>query len=465
MQASFIQKQQLGVKMNPQVYQAIRMMELPLVDLREKIAEEIERNPALEVLEDRGTVSLDEAGPRQREEDEYFETSSDSGFINGGSSGAAASDEHQRFMEGVLSRPETLQQHLLWQLQLEPVDEELRAVTAILIQNLDDDGFHKEPPETLYKQSDAFPVVPPPRLAEAIRLARTLEPIGCCTANYLESLKVQISLLRDAPGCMECSLDHLELFEKGKFSDAAKKMTCSEEEARECFDLIKTLSPFPGRRFDATEVRYVIPDVRVARDGEDFVIIINNEVIPVLGINPSFRNFGSGGKGGGKGISGVPAREFVQENVREAKTFIKSLSMRNHTLKTVSQAILKFQRPFFDKGPQYLVPLTLGDIAGELGIHQATVSRTANGKYMQTEWGIFKLRHFFTNSISGTGSSGSRFSKEGVKAIIQEVVSSEEGNLSDLEISELLAKRGISLARRTVAKYRKELDLGSSYTR
>jgi len=139
--------------------------------------------------------------------------------------------------------------------------------------------------------------------------------------------------------------------------------------------------------------------------------------------------------------------------------------MRNHTLMMVARAIVKFQRSFFMHGPQHLAPLTLGDIAGELGIHETTVSRTANGKYMQTEWGIFELRYFFTNSISGTGSEGSRFSKEGVKAIIQELVNADDQHLSDLDISELLARRGISIARRTVAKYRKELDLGSSYTR
>ena len=145
--------------------------------------------------------------------------------------------------------------------------------------------------------------------------------------------------------------------------------------------------------------------------------------------------------------------------------FINSLAMRNHTIKNVARKIVEHQRSFFAKGPQYLVPLTLGDIAGELGIHEATVSRVANDKYMQTEWGIFELRYFFTNSISGMGSAGSQFSKEGVKAIIKELVNTEKRSLPDLEITELLKRRGISIARRTVAKYRKELDLGSSYTR
>jgi RNA polymerase sigma-54 factor len=470
-QASLVQRQQLGVKMAPQMYQSIKLMEMPLIELREKIGEELERNPALEVVEDNSTVSLDEE-ETSVEEMEYFEASSDSGFINSGTSGTIASDEHHRFIEGALSRPETLQQHLLWQLQLEPVDAELRAIASVLIQNLDDDGFHKEPPETLFNKT------PPPRLVEAINLVQTLDPIGCCTADYHESLKIQIALLYDdAPACMESALDCLELLEREKFPEAAKKMNCSKDEARDCFELIKKLSPFPGRLFAASDVRFVVPDVQVVRggsssgpasnyDGGDFVIILNNQVIPVLGINPFLKKLDPEiHRGRIKNSADYSAQKFARENIREARGFINAIAMRNHTLMMVARAIVEFQRPFFMHGPQHLAPLTLGDIAEKLGIHETTVSRTANGKYKQTEWGIFELRYFFTNSISGTGSEGSRFSKEGVKAIIQEMVNADQQHLSDLDISELLARRGISLARRTVAKYRKELDLGSSYTR
>jgi RNA polymerase sigma-54 factor len=466
MQASLVQKQQLGVKMSPQAYQSIKLMEMPLIDLRARIGEELERNPALEILEDNSTISLDDTDS-PREEEEYFETSSDSGFIYSGTGGVAASDDHHRFIEGALSRPETLQQHLLWQLQLEPADNELRAIAATLIQNLDNDGFHKEPPETLFKDNMSSQMKLPPRLDEAISLVRTLDPLGCCTADYHESLKVQIGLLyNDAPGCIECALEHLELLEREKFSEAAKKMNCSKEDAVICFELIKKLSPFPGRLFTAAEVRYVVPDLQVVRGDEGFAIIINNEVIPVLGINPFLKKLDPDIRRGRiKNTPNQPAQQFARENIREARVFINSIAMRNHTLKMVARSIVEFQQNFFSEGPQYLVPLTLGDIAKELDIHETTVSRAANGKYMQTEWGIFELRYFFTNSISGTGSNGSRFSKEGVKAIIQEMVNTDEQNLSDLDISRILARRGISLARRTVAKYRKELDLGSSYTR
>ena len=514
---SFIQAQQL--KMNPQIFLSIKLMELPILDLREKIEEELEQNPALEVLEDRGTVSLDEAIKPAKEEDDYFESTSDSGFSH--RNGEEAADEQRRFIEGVLSRPETLQQHLIWQLQLEPVDDELRAIAETLIQNLDEDGFHKEPPETLFRE----PAVPSPaRLAAAMRLVQGLDPAGTCTADYRESLQAQIALLPDAPDCIERALDHLDLLEKGRFAEAAKRMNCDEAEARLCFERIKALFPFPGRRFAtaAAAVRYVVPDIQVTKDEGEFVIILNDEAIPVLGINPFFMKIAqSGRKGKRRGsvpadeavwnadekntggpeaaspgnaefdditalkddetfgeseendegqefVSGTadrPARDFVRENIREARWFIQSVNQRNHTLLRVTRAILEFQRPFFVDGPKYLAPLTLGDIAKELGLHETTISRTANGKYMQTDWGIFEIRYFFTNSISGIGSGGSRFSKEGVKAMIREMLGAENRRLSDQDIADLLAQRGISLARRTVSKYRNELDMGSLYTR
>jgi RNA polymerase sigma-54 factor len=258
---------------------------------------------------------------------------------------------------------------------------------------------------------------------------------------------------------MEDLLACLEQLEKGKIAEVAKKLDRGEDEVRALFSRIRELSPFPGRQFASNSIRYVVPDVQVIKKEGEFVILLNDEEIPVLGINPFFMKI-SGGKGEDK-----PARDFVKENIREARWFIQSINQRNHTLLRVSRAIVEFQRAFFVNGPKYLAPLTLRDIAQELGVHETTISRTANGKYMQTEWGIFEIRHFFTNSISGTGSAGSRYSKEGVKEIIRELISGEKRRLADQEIAELLAKRGISLARRTVTKYRSELDLGSSYAR
>jgi RNA polymerase sigma-54 factor len=448
---AFTQEQRL--KLSPRLIQTVKLMELPLLDLRDRIQEELEQNPALELVEDKSVVSLEGAVKPAREEDEYFEASSDPGFSY--RRGMEASDERQRFIEGVLTRPETLQEHLLWQLRLEPVDGDLCRTCETLIQNLNADGFHKEPVETLFKER-------PPCLEEAVALVRSLEPQGTCCSGYLESLQVQIGFLDDAPPGIGEILGHLEALYKGKIGETARKLGRTEEELLRCLDRIKELSPFPGRQFASGEVRYVIPDIQVLHREGELVIILNDEELPVLGISKRFRRFAA--KAGGP----KEARNFARKNIYEAKAFINSVNFRNQTLLRVSHAVTIFQRDFFIRGPKYLAPLTLGDIAQELEINETTVSRTARGKYMQTEWGIFEIRHFFTNSISGAGSGGSRHSKGGVKELIREIIGTGESGgkkLSDQKIVELLAKRGVSLARRTVAKYRGELDLGSSYQR
>jgi len=453
--------------MNAQLYQLIKMMELPIIDLRQKIEEELEKNPALEVLEDPATVSLDAAESPPKEEDEYFESTSDPGFI--GRDSEAAAERRRQFIEGALSHSETLQEHLLWQLRLEPIDNEIQRLCELLIQNLNEDGFHKEPIDALLRNED------PEKIEKAVKVVRGLDPAGTCTTDYLESLRVQIEYLPDAPSGIVEALSCLDLFERGRIAEAARRIGCTEDEARHIFERLRELSPFPGRRFAGGDTRFVIPDLQVVEKEGEFVIILNEEEIPVLGINPFFMKI-AGNTARNNRIQGKPVppdkskaekpgRDFARENIKEARWFINSINQRNHTLLRVSRAIVEFQRPFFMNGPKYLAPLTLRDIAQELGIHEATVSRTANGKYMQTEWGIFELRHFFTNSIRGTGSGGSKFSKEGVKEIIKEIIGAETSNLSDQEIVGILAKQGITLARRTVAKYRNEQHLGSSFDR
>ena len=448
---SLVQEQRL--RMNQQMLQSIKLMELPAVELRERIEQELERNPALELIEDKSTVSLDEAHAQKSEKYELFETSSDPG-----KRGAEKSDEHKRFIEGVLTRPETLQEHLLLQLRLEPIDNELRVIAETLIQNLNDDGFHIEEPLSLFPNA----AVPPEHLNKAMELVQSLDPAGTCTRDYRQSLAVQIAILGGTPAEaaeIDKALDNLELIEREKYSVLAKKTGLTEEKTREICEYLKKLTPFPGRAFESMndETRFVIPDIKVIRDNDSFTINLNDDNFPVLGINHNFEEF--------ENSNDKAARDFARDNIREARLFISNLSQRNQTLVRVANAILEFQRTFFIKGPKYLAPLTLGDIAKELNVHETTVSRTANGKYMQTEWGIFEIRYFFSNSISGAGSSGSQYSKQSVKEIIKDIIAQENRLLYDQDISTLLGKKGIALARRTVAKYRKELDMGSSYNR
>ena len=447
--------QEQRLKMNPQLYQSIQLMAMPIQELKLTIREELEKNPALEVIEEKTDESLDSA-ERQTEDYDLFENSSDPGYTR--QLNEEASDSKRKFMEGALSRPENLHDHLIWQLQVQPISAEEYGVGELLIQNLDDNGFHLEDPDTLVKGETKK------HLPAMTKLIQRLDPVGTCTKDYRESLIVQTSLRADAPEfTAEVLSDYLDLLERSKFAEIARKLKTSQETVLEILEFIKTLEPFPGRQYSTSRSTYVIPDLLVTMKEGEFFLILNDEEIPVLGINPFFAEIMKNGKD----KSEKDVKQFVNTNVKDARWFIRSIHQRNQTLLKIAKAIIEFQRDFFIKGPKYLVPLTLKDIADEVEVHETTVSRITTAKYVQTEWGIFELKHFFSNSISGAGSQGSRFSKEGVKEIIREIIEEDQSDkhLSDQKISDLLKKQGIHIARRTVAKYRNELDIDSSYRR
>ncbi|MDP3130339.1 MAG: RNA polymerase factor sigma-54, partial [Bacillota bacterium] len=412
-------------------------------------------------VSDSSTVSLEsfpeegEAEERNGNNSDLFENSSDPGFASRSSSD---DDSKRMFMEGAIARAETLQEHLLWQLRLQSIDEDHRSVGESLIQNLNDDGFHKEDPFAVCAGAPAELV------KEAMALVRCLEPVGTCCTDYRESLLVQASQDPTAPAAAIWILhDHIDLLEKGRHAEIQKRLKLDERELKKALSFIKALAPFPGRAYSTEEPRYVIPDLMVKLKDDDFVIVLNDEEFPVLGIDPFFDRLAASAPNEGKKDKETNA--YVRDNIKRAKFFIRSIHQRNQTLLKVARAVVEYQRTFFAEGPKRLAPLTLKDVADEVGVHETTVSRIANRKYVQTDWGIFELRYFFTNSISGAGSRGSSFSKEGVKQVIKEIIQSEQAVLSDRDIMETLARKGIKLARRTVAKYRGELDLDSSFGR
>jgi RNA polymerase sigma-54 factor len=457
-------RQEQRLRMTPQLYQAIRILALPVQELKLSIEEELERNPALEVLEDKTTVSLEENLQKDTdsEEEGYFDDASDSGY--GRSRSSDDDDAKKKFIEGVAARPESLQEHLMQQLRVQPIDSDAFVAGEILIRNLDENGFNREAVETLF---------PPERrelASRMVQMIRAFDPVGCCTADYRESLLVQILLHPSPhPRASEIIERHLELAERGKHKEIARKMKTDEEEVRSALEFIRGLEPIPGRNFSTDAPKYVIPDVMVKMQDGQFVIYLNDEAIPVLGVNPFFRDLLKGKEKEQEKAKDKrrEVKKFVSSRLQDARWFIRSIQQRNETLLKVSRAIIEFQRDFFRRGPKYLVPLTLKDIAQQVDVHEATVSRITNGKYMQTEWGIFELKYFFSNPVSTVRPDGSHFSKEGVKQVVKEIIEQEGGDkhLPDNKIVELLASRGIHIARRTVAKYRTELDIMSSYRR
>lgn len=442
-------------KLNPRMLQSIKILAMPVGELKEEIRSELELNPALEVIEDRTELSLD-SFDEERSFDElpgWAEDSADYSY----NLGHGDEDSKRRFLEGAVFLPETLQDHLLSQLgmvRLEPVERELG---ERLIQNLDDNGFNLVPPEEL------CPACDPELLRSVVAIVRSLDPAGTCTANYRESLVAQAEGDPEAPrGTIPVLREHLDALERGRLAEIRKALGLKEQNLAEIIEYIKTLSPFPGRRFSTDKTRYVVPDLAIRVEDGEIVIELNDEIIPVLGINPFMSELSA------KRTEGREAASFAKENVERAKFFIGSIQQRNQTLLKVAKSIARFQSRFFVEGPTAMQPLTLKDVADEIGVHETTVSRIGNGKYVQTEWGIFELRRFFTNAVPATASSNEQHSKEGVKAVLKEILESDEEGAkskSDRELVDILARRGIKIARRTVAKYRGELDMDSSFGR
>ncbi len=449
-------RQEQKLKLTPQLYQAINLMALPIQDLRLKIQEEIEKNPALEIVEDNSVVSLDEITKKEQEYS-IFEETSDFGFFR--SRNRDSSDSKRQFIEGTLTRLESLYDHLMWQLRLQHISKDSYRIGELLIQNLDDNGFHIEEPEIFVKEYELE------TLYEVMKLIQNFDPIGVCTKDFKESLIVQIdNNIETNPHAHEIISEYVKLLEKNRLGDIAKKMKISQEEVQTAFDFIKTLDPMPGRNYSTEAPRYVIPDIMIKLKDGEFVIILNDEEIPVLSVNPFFKEISDEkNKSETKELN-----RFVNTNINDARWFIRSIGHRNETLLKTVRAIVEFQRDFFRNGPKYLVPLVLKDIAKEIDVHEATVSRVTSSKYIQTEWGIFGLKYFFSNSITGSSSDGSKYSKQAVKEIIKEIIiddNTENKQLSDSKIAEILLQRGIKIARRTVTKYRRELKINSSFLR
>jgi RNA polymerase sigma-54 factor len=424
-------RQEQRQKMSLQLIQSINLLPLTVTELKQRIEEELERNPALEAADDHNLVSFDELDAR-------------TGHRIRSSASIDDEDTQRRFLEGVLSRGESLHDHLYWQLRLHPLTETEMKVGERLINNLDENGFHLEPVETLFPQGFDRSV-----LDRVIGLIRTLEPKGCAVLDWKESLVVQMRQEGFEPEHERLVTELWEALEKKRYKEIASDLGTTEEDVLTIVEDLKSLSPFPGRAYSQKPPAYVVPDAMISFKNSTLQMVLNEEEIPVLRVGDDFQ------EGFELGAAEKEGRQFVRQKVADAERFIQNLRYRKNTLFKVCRAIMEFQVDFFRRGPKYLKPLTLKDVAQQLEINESTVSRVTTGKYVQTEWGIYELKHFFSNAVSSN-----QFSKEGVKETIREIMAdhSKDGKkLSDQKISDLLSQRGIEIARRTVTKYRLEL--------
>lgn len=380
-------------------------------------------------------------------DDDYFEERA----MDGTDLGYFKPDaEESPSFETFLATKQDLYDHLLWQLRLCRADENTKKIAQAVIGNLDDDGYLRISNEDIA----GIMKVSTDEVESAVRLVQGFDPIGVGARNLKECLLLQIEFLNINNSLVRKIVrDNLVDLQNKKYQNIAKMHNVSIQEVIEAVKIVEGLEPKPGRQFASNEPVYITPDVFIRKDAENYIIILNDEGIPRLKINQHYKKLLSN-----KEMLSKEEREFLKEKMRRAIDITKSLDQRNRTIYKVSESIIKFQRDFFDYGPQYIKPLNLRDVSETVNLHESTVSRVTSNKYLACSHGVFPFRYFFSNSLSGDGGD---ISCTIVKALIKEIIESEDPScpLSDQAISDKLKDKKISIARRTVTKYREELKI------
>lgn len=460
-------KQQLTL--SPQLIQTFEILAMSSLELQQRIKAEIEQNPALEIPSDR-SVSIEriaEAQSRTRSEDDLGDsTAYDPERYRGDVRVSSrydqeAADRNHQYIEGALANSETLQEYLLRQLGCLRLTEQQMELGRLIISNLDANGFHRDPPESLVKTEKRK------HLLQMLDIIQSLDPPGIAATDFRESLILQAKADHIAPEDLACFTamvnDHLELLRLNKTKEVAKTLGMPEERVQTLYHYLRTLNPFPGHQYSNQETQYVIPDLIVRKIDGRLQLRLNTENIPTLTIDPEFTSLETDASS--RDQKEVSA--YINNAVRSATQLISQINMRSETMKKIGLELLKFQHEFFLRGQRYLRPLTYRQIAEDLSLHETTISRAVQGKYIDTDWGIIPIKELFSSALQATTPGDEDVSKRAVMDMIREIVESHAGEkaLSDQKISDMLGNKGIKIARRTVAKYRKELNIDSSYER
>ncbi len=451
------QTQSLQQSIAPQMQQSLQVLQAATLELRQLVQQELVENP---VLEDETTeISLDEKAldPDDKFEDEFNELSQldDEWREYMAQSRSLAprreeDDERRRFLFDSLVTPVTLQEHLLEQLSTEDIDADQRELAELVIGNIDDRGFLQTPLEELAMSLNR----PLGDLRQAKELVQSFHPVGVGAEDLRECLLIQLERLDQQRSlAYRVVRHHLDELARRRFQVIARKLGVPPEQVARAADFIATLDPRPGQRFAALNNQFVNPDIMVEREGGDFVINLNDEQIPRLRISNTYKSLMT------ERGSDASVRSYIREKIRSGKFLIKSIHQRQETIRRIAGEIVSRQRGFMDKGPAHLKPMNMAQIADAVGVHETTVSRAIAGKYMATPHGVFEMKYFFKPGYRTAG--GQDMSNTSVKNTIAELVRNEPPAkpLSDQQIVEELAGRGIPIARRTVAKYRDELNI------
>ena len=475
------QKQTQSLVLAPQLRQSLKILQVAALDLRSAIQEELQANPTLEELPMEG-VSLDKTEadePKERDGDGDPAPSGDApedsaehreemdfskqfeilgkieedwrDYSPGAPSYTAEDAERRQHLFDSLVSETSLQEHLMRQAELAEISPPALEAMKHLVGSLDDRGFLTQSPADVALQTG----LPLEAVQEAIAAMKNFDPPGIGARSLAECLLAQLASKGRAESLPSRLVrDHFDLLTRRRIPELARKLGVAADDVQEAIEEIGKLDPAPGRRFAEDSNRVVVADVTVEKDGNEWKIHLNNDYIPRLRISNTYRELIA------KGTLSKPEREYLRERMRSGKFLIDSIEQRQRTIERITREILKAQEPFFENGVSHLQPLTMTRIADIVGVHETTVSRAIANKYLKTPHGVFEFKYFFTPGYQAEG-GGAAMSNTSVKEMIADQVAVEDkaSPLSDQDIVGRLREKGITIARRTVAKYREELGI------
>jgi RNA polymerase sigma-54 factor len=453
--------------LTPSLQQAIKLLPMSTLELAELLNQEMVENPMLEEVptEELQPAEQPAEKPETQNKTEKTDAWEDADYeyffgdyLDDGYRPRTPQEVKELPpIENTLSSAGSLADHLRWQLSIQTDDDATRQIGDAIIGNLDDDGYLVASVEEIAQMGD-WPVADVER---ALQHVQTFDPIGVAARDLQECLTLQLRHLGLAGTITERIVtEHLKLLQNHQVPEIARRLGVTIDELKEHIEIIRNLDPKPGSRYNPNQSQYVIPDVYVSKIEDQYVAHLNEEGLPQLRISPVYRRLLDKG-----GENTDETRAYVKDKFRSALWLIKSVDQRQKTIHKVATSIINFQREFLDHGIEHLRPLVLRDVANDIGMHESTVSRVVNNKYMHTPQGVFEMKFFFHSGISS--SYGDSVSSVTIKQRIRKIIENEDPRkpLSDSKIVSILQKEGLMLARRTIAKYREELKIPTSNQR
>ncbi len=475
--------QQQKLTITPQLQNAIKLLQMNSIELVSKLESELSENPFLEELTEISQkkeknendivkpLELEHEKKNNEKKDKeeienYFADSSDLGYYSNYENKHRYTNEDidtkQAYLEGAIPTTTTFYEDLVSQLRLMNISDEEFRIGEAIISSLDEDGYFKVPLSEIATSLN----VSIEDVNKALFIVQKLEPTGVGARDLQECLLIQINQHKEKhPIAKEMIIRFLDnLLQQHRYKEIASKLNADKikvtvEDIQKEAKFISTLEPYPARNYEKSKVKFVIPDVIIRKLEGEFKVTLNEEHIPKITLNKQYRKLISKSKDN----INKNAKSYLDEKYTEAKLLLSSIEKRRSTISKVVHKILECQSEFFEKGPQYLKPLTLKDVAEKIEMSESTISRVTTDKYIDTPWGIYEFKYFFSSGIKGKTEKASTSIKELIKEIIEN--ESNEKALTDDKIVNILSNRGIQIARRTVAKYRKALKIMPSYYR